>query len=214
MGRERDHGRQARAARAGRPAGGPGASGFTLVEALIVLTLIGAAVGISIEGFREYREVQRAKAGATQLVTVLNLAKSRAMAMNRVVVIDFAPGGLSPAQGFYQVFLDQDDDRTLDPGEDVAANLTDATERAGMVGYQLPAKMAFTSPGMGAGPLGLPTAADGVTFTGDAVSFMPDGTASETGHVTFSDPDGRTYAVTVTAGGAVRMYRSNGKGWQ
>jgi len=190
-------------------------AGFTLVEMLIVMTLVGTAVGFSIESFRNFREQQRAKAGAVQLVTILNMAKSRAVSMNEMAAVDFAPGGLATSVGFFEVFLDINDNFVRDSGEVVAANLANATSNSGMLGYQLPANMSFKQPtGTTTGPLGIPTSADGVTFTGNKVGFLPDGTAFQAGVLTFEDPSGRTYGVTVTGGGAIRMYRWNGSTWQ
>lgn len=191
------------------------APGFTLVEMLIVVVLVGAAVGFGIEGLRTYRETQRARAGAVQVVTVLNHAKSRAVTTNQPVIVDFAPGGFVPSDGFYQVYLDEDGDGTLDAGEVLAANLAGTTERASLVGYQLPAAMGFGLPaGASTGPLGLTAASDGVSFTADLITLLPDGTASEAGHLMLFDDDDRAYAITLTVGGAVRMYRFDGSGWR
>ncbi len=190
-------------------------AGFTLVEMLIVVALVGAAVGVGIEGLRTYREAQRARAGAVQVVTVLNLAKSRAVTTNQTVVVDLAPGGLGPGEGFFQVYVDRDGDAVQDTGEVAAAHLVETTERAGMIGFQLPSGMGFGQPaGASTGPLGLVAASDGVSFTNDQVSLFPDGTASEAGHFMLFDDDNRAYAVTLTAGGAVRMYRFDGSGWR
>lgn len=189
--------------------------GFTLVEMLIVVVLVGAAVGFGIEGLRTYRESQRAHAGAVQVVSVLNHAKSRAVTTNQSVVVDFAPGGFNTVDGFYQVYVDQDGDGSLDAGEVVAANLAEATERSGLVGYQLPSAMGFGQPtGASTGPLGLTAASDGVSFTANQVTLLPDGTVSEAGHLMLFDDDQRAYAVTLTVGGAVRMYRFDGSGWR
>jgi len=191
------------------------AAGFTLVELLIVMTLVGAAVGFSIQSFRTFRETQRAKSGAVQLVTVLNLAKSRAVALNEVAIVDFSPGSFATNQGFYEVFVDVNDNAVRDSNEVALANLSDATNQGGLIGYRLPASMTFAQPsGASTGPLGITVTADGVTFTNDQILFFPDGTSAEAGHMTITDPDGRTYAVTLTAGGAVRMYRWTGSVWQ
>lgn len=191
------------------------ADGFTLVELLILLALVGTAVGFSIESLSNFREAQRARSGVTRLLTVLDTAKSRAVTLDQVAIVDFSPGGLSTSDGFYEVFIDLDDDGARDAGENAAANLTDVTSRGGMIGYQLPAGLSFSRPGgVATGPLGIPTAADGVTFTGDRISFFPDGTSPEAGHVTMTDASGRTFAVTLTAGGAVHVHRLNGSTWQ
>lgn len=182
---------------------------------LIVIVLISTAAGFSIRALRSYREVQRAQAGAVQLVEVLTHAKSRAVTANQVVVVDFAPGSFNPADGFYEVFVDLNRDAVRDSGEVVAARLADPTMRGGLIGYQLPARMKFDRPdGATTGPLGIGTVADGVTFIDDKITLFPDGTASEAGHLTFEDPYGRTFAVTVTVGGAVRMYRWDGSSWR
>ncbi|MCG8466936.1 MAG: GspH/FimT family pseudopilin [Gemmatimonadetes bacterium] len=191
-------------------------AGFTLVEMLIVMTLVGTAVGFSIEGFRNFREQQRAKSSTVELVTVLNMAKSRAVSMNEMIIVDFAPGALSPTvDAFYEVYLDINDNFTRDSGEVIAANLANATSNGSIVGYQLGAEMLFGQPsGTSSGPLGIPTTVDGVTFTNNEIAFFPDGTAFEAGLLTFMDPEERTYGVTVTAGGAIRMYRWTGSVWQ
>ena len=192
-----------------------GASGFTLVEMLIVMALVGTAVGFGIQGLRGYREQQRAQSGAVQVVRVLNLARARAVSTNQTTIVDFSPGALTPADGFYEVFLDLDRDAVRDTWEVVAANLSEPTMRGTLIGYQLPANMQFAQPGgASTGPLGIPIAPDGVTFTNNQIVLFPDGTASEAGHVTLVDPVGRAYAVTLTAGGAIRMYRFDGSGWR
>jgi hypothetical protein len=55
---------------------------------------------------------------------------------------------------------------------------------------------------------------DGVTFTNNAVTILPDGTAVESGHVTLEDAVARQHAITLTAGGAVRRYRFDGSSWR
>jgi prepilin-type N-terminal cleavage/methylation domain-containing protein len=88
-------------------------NGFTLVELLIVLTLAALGAGLGIQSFRNYREGQRARAAAAEVVSVLTLAKGRAAAANRPAVVDFAPGGLSPSEGFFLVYLDTNMDGAM-----------------------------------------------------------------------------------------------------
>ncbi len=189
--------------------------GFTLVELLIVMALVALGAGLGIHSFRNYREGQRARAAAAEVVSVLTLAKGRAAAANRPAIVDFAPGGLSTSEGFFLVYLDTDMDGVMDPGEVAAAGLPNAVQHAGMIGYLLPKGIQFQQPSdASVGPLGLSVVADGVTFTNNAVTILPDGTAPEAGHVTLEDGVARQYAVTVTAGGAVRRFRYDGSGWQ
>lgn len=189
--------------------------GFTLPELMIALVVISIGAALGFPALRDYREAQRTRAEATTIQAVLNLAKNRAATMNRVVRVDFAPGSLTPSERFFTVFIDQNRDGTLDPGEIAAARLPNTVRAGGMAGYGLSKRIAFGPPaGASTGPLGVPVTADGVTFNGDQVALLPDGTASQAGHAMIRDGKGNAYAITLSVGGAVRVFSYDGTNWK
>lgn len=189
--------------------------GFTIGELLIAMAMIGVTAVLGVQPLRGLRDSQRTRSAVTIVQSALNMAKGRAVATNQVARVDFTPGGLSTSERFFVVYMDADLDGAIGPGEIAAAALPNRVEYAGMLGYRLPANMQFAQPnGTSVGPLGIPVAADGVTFTNNEIAFYPDGTTTEPGHLTMLDQQQRTYAMTVTVGGAIRVFRFDGSGWK
>jgi type IV fimbrial biogenesis protein FimT len=62
-------------------------AGFTLVEILVVLTLVGIMMGLAVPSFRNFIGSQRAKSASYELVTSLLLARSEAIKRNADVTI-------------------------------------------------------------------------------------------------------------------------------
>lgn len=67
--------------------------GVTLVEACAVLAIVGIVLGSALPGFDSVRQRQHLQGVAAQLETDLHLARSQAVAMNRVVRLSFAGSG-------------------------------------------------------------------------------------------------------------------------
>lgn len=67
------------------------APGFTLVELLIALTVVGTLLTLSWTGLRTFREASALRGAARQVVAELSLA--RRMAVNRRETIRFAAAG-------------------------------------------------------------------------------------------------------------------------
>ncbi|MFQ5890354.1 MAG: Tfp pilus assembly protein FimT/FimU [Gemmatimonadota bacterium] len=189
--------------------------GFTLIELLIVLTILGTAYLLATPGFRQYQQAQLIRSGATQISLVFGSARSRAAGLNQVVRVSFAPATLTPADGFFTAYADTNRNMALDAGEVEVAALPRASSRSGIAGFELPETLRFAAPeAVSAGPLGIPIEPDGVSFPGDQVAFFPDGTASTSGHAIIVGPRNRSYAVTVSAGGATRVFSLSGGGWR
>lgn len=181
--------------------------GFTLVELLIVITIVGAGITLVAPGLRAYWQAQKIRGEAARLTGVLNAARARAASMNEVVRITFSPGGLTPASGFYVVYADTNRNNTLDSGEDLAAGVHTGGTRAGFRGNEIdPEIVRFGRPGTSTGPLGATIPVDGIGFAADQITFFPDGTSAGAGDVVLLDSFGRAYAISVSAGGSTRVY--------
>lgn len=61
--------------------------GFTLVEILVVLTILGIMMGLAVPSFKNFVGSQRAKSASYELVTTLLLARSEAIKRNADVTI-------------------------------------------------------------------------------------------------------------------------------
>jgi prepilin-type N-terminal cleavage/methylation domain-containing protein len=188
--------------------------GFTLIELLIVISLVGIGASVSVHSFRGFRDTHEARAGVTELLNVIQFAKGKASATNQVIVLDFAPSGLTPQAGFVEVFLDSNTDAVSDPGEDILAALPNAESYGGKLGLLLGDLIAFSGVSTGVGPLGQSTAGDGVPFSGNQLSVLPDGTLSEAGVITLVDRYGQTYGITASVGGGVRVWTFDGTTWR
>jgi len=190
-------------------------AGFTLIELLIVITMLGTLLAMAVPQLKNFRRAQTIRSSATGVSMALNVARSRAASLNRIVRVTFAPGSLTPAAGFYAVYADSNKNFALDSGEVALAGVAAGAARAGVRGFGIETTLRFGKPdGIGLGPLGVGIPADGVSFTTDQIGFMPDGTATEVGDAILLDPDGRVYAISVSAGGSTRVYHLVAGNWK
>jgi len=181
--------------------------GFTLVELMIVIGVMGVLASITIPGFYAYLPKYRASGAARQLFTDLQWAKMKAVAENNDYVVTFD----TTASG-YTIYDDDDNDFSTAGAE------TGELVRTASVGGQFP--------GIGFGWVsatnwnGDPITGS-VSFTGTPprVTFRPTGLANKNGSVYLkpsgdtSRPD-RQRAVTVLMTGRIRLYKNNGSGWE
>ena len=63
--------------------------GFNLIELMIVLTIFGMIVGLSIPSYTRYSQTQRLRGTSENLVQTIQLQRSRAMATGQDVTINF-----------------------------------------------------------------------------------------------------------------------------
>lgn len=96
--------------------------GFTLMEIIIVLTLIGILTAITIPGLKNWQENQRVRSAATGIREALLSAKTTAVKNQTAVRINFTTG--TGDSGGYVVFIDDDDNGALDSGEETIRSET------------------------------------------------------------------------------------------
>lgn len=180
-----------------------------------MMAIMSLGIAVSYPGIRRYRQAELIRAQATRVSLLLNTARTRSAAMNRVVRLTFAPPSLNPSNGFFAIYADANLNLQIDSAEVAAARIPTTASMAGVQGFELEDGVTLGRPGgMPTGPLGVAVDVDGVSFTGDQVSFFPDGTAAEAGNIVLLGPAGRAYAVTVSAGGATRIYSMSNGNWR
>jgi type IV fimbrial biogenesis protein FimT len=92
-------------------------AGFTLIEMVIVIAVIGILAAIVIPNFLAYREGARIRGAAGNLRADFEMAKLRAIKDNAMVGMEFNADS-------YRVYVDLNDNDTLDAGERILSNTT------------------------------------------------------------------------------------------
>lgn len=122
------------------PATGAKAAGFSFIELLVTLALIGVVMTLAVPNFRAFLLNNRITAQTNDFVLALNYAKSEAVKRNLTVTVcsrqdDTTCAGNTTWDAGWLVFVDLDADGVRDAGEDVlqvrAALEGDNTLRAG-----------------------------------------------------------------------------------
>jgi len=63
------------------------ARGFTLIELMVTVTLLGVLLGVAIPSFRDFMDTQRVKSAAFDMAAALLLARSEAIKRNADVTV-------------------------------------------------------------------------------------------------------------------------------
>ena len=182
-------------------------SGFTMVELLIVIAILGVLLAIAVPNYMDYLPKHRASGATRQLFTEMQSSKMKAISENNDYVITFDTSNNS-----YSIYDDGDNNFATmgaETGELIkTVNISDAFSGIsfGYVSGNDPDGSGISS---------------SVTFTGTppSVIFRPTGVANKTGEVYIkptSDiaPKERQRAVTVKLTGRIRMYRHTGSSWE
>ncbi|MEZ4412062.1 MAG: GspH/FimT family pseudopilin [Gemmatimonadales bacterium] len=180
-------------------------AGFTLIEMVIVIVVMGLAMMIAVPRFR-VSDKTKARQAATQLAADLEVARSTAMAKRATVRVVFDPSTRS-----YTGYLDFDRDNVI--GETAAER--DSLHAFGT--RVLPTGASFGRAGQvditnfaGAGAITLP--ASQINFDGRGLS-TPFGTRGVV-YLQFAADTGAVAAVTVSGAGGVRLWTSEGGYWR
>ncbi|MDA3895192.1 MAG: GspH/FimT family pseudopilin [Desulfobacteraceae bacterium] len=94
-------------------------SGFTLMELMVVIAIIGILSAIAIPNYITHRNNQQVSRAAREIYSALQSAKMTAITDNINVFVAFSPG--TGSSGTYQVFEDLDNNNALDAGEGIGS---------------------------------------------------------------------------------------------
>jgi len=92
-------------------------SGFSLIELLFVVALIGVMVAVAIPGLSSYRDTVAKEQARSQLIADLRSARQTAVTRHRSVVVAFGNGTVTTNITTYTIHTDLDGDRTKDSDE-------------------------------------------------------------------------------------------------
>lgn len=159
-------------------------SGFTMIELLIILCLMGIIAAIAMPNFMNWRHNYRLKAAAQDVYSHFQLAKLTAVRRNTFCTVVFNKDG-----GTYTVFMDTDRNMAVSEEEEILVTVDLQKEYEGSV------KM------------------ENVTFSGDAVAFRPTGLTRGggggfgAGTVALANTINGRIDVVISSVGGVRMER-------
>jgi len=189
-------------------------SGVTLVELMIVITMIAIIVSIGAPQFEGWNRLNRLRSGVRQVAAAMQNARLTAISANRRCYIDFGPGSLTPADSFFTLWLDVDGNGLYDSGEIDSTRIGFPESNGSFPGYKLPRGISFGANGPSSGPEGMTLASDGVDFGGaDLVGFNAQGEGT-TGVVYLTGEGGYNFAITVSRLGRVRTWRWDDNQWK
>ena len=175
-------------------------AGFTIVELVVALAIMGIAVSAAIPGFSRWLPGYRLKSAATELYSNFHLAKMRAVRDNAQWAIYFDPNFDA-----YQVRYGTGVDGAYsDPG----GFAVDKTVILANYGTGICFGHGNATGDLGGGW------DDDVTFLSNTVVFNPRGMANAQGYVYLQNDKNATYAVGALTTGLILMRKWTGAAWE
>lgn len=161
-------------------------SGFTIVEIMVVIVIVGVLASIAFSGLRTWIPNYRLKAAAEELHSSMQRAKAMAVKANRSVGMEFFPVVCPPEGGSYRFFIDDG------AGTGTAKDDTMTGSESAFLSVSMPAGVCLS----------------GTSWGGNRGGFTAQGVTSASGpgsvtlrHVKIA----RTYTVSVLVSGGVKI---------
>ena len=172
--------------------------GFTLIELIVVVALVTVMSVMAFPTFAGWIARARLRDAARTVYSDMQLARIRAIETGAQWRISFAP-----EKGTYMV---------VDPGTDMILDTKDDVEKIVNI-FETRKGISFGT-AQGAIP-GASEPADGVSFNGNRVTFLPIGSADRGGTVYLKNERGETFAIVLSFNNArIRFARNYGNGWE
>lgn len=92
-------------------------SGFSLIELLFAVAVLGVLIGVAIPGLSSYRDTLAKEEARSQLIADLRQARQTSVTRHRSVIVAFGDGSVTTNITTYSIHTDLDGDRVKDADE-------------------------------------------------------------------------------------------------
>jgi prepilin-type N-terminal cleavage/methylation domain-containing protein len=184
---------------------GCGSSGFSLMEILVVIAIMGIVLAISVPAYLSYLPRIRLREAAREIASDMQFAKVQAIKANTTTAVVF-----DPVAGTYQVITESGEAAGSEDWTDGDGHTHKNVTIANFKGVSYGSATGTTRPGDTTDP----DTVAGVTFGGNVV-FFTNKAISVAGTVYIHNQKGDTMAIgSTSAAGRVKTWRNFGAGWR
>jgi type IV fimbrial biogenesis protein FimT len=179
-------------------------SGFTIIELVVVLSILITLTAISIPAFTKWLPNYKLKGAAMDLYSRMQFAKSEAIRANSQYAVIFDPG----SEEYKLVSSPGADGNFGTGGDDHEVEIIKLSDYGFGIVYGKSSATKNMDDGGGSFP------ADAVSFNNNMVVFSGNGLCDNSGSVYLQNDANRAYAVGALASGVVRIKMWRGSDWQ